>query len=1160
MLEGKRMAERQPPFKRLLVANRGEIAIRILRAATELGIRTVAMYSHEDRFSLYRFKADEAYKIGTPGQPIATYLDIPNIIESAKSWGIDAIHPGYGFLSESAVFAEECLKANIKFVGPAPKVLAAFGDKVISKRMALEAQIPTIPGTSEPVATLADARMEARRLGYPVTLKAVSGGGGKGIRMIRDEAELEEAFARAQSEATTSFGRADVYLEKTVVNPKHVEVQILGDEHGQLVHLFERDCSIQRRHQKVVEVAPALGISDSLRETLCHDALKLGRYVDYSGLGTVEFLVGEDGQHYFLEVNPRVQVEHTVTEMITGIDLVQASILVAAGESLSHPNIGIRGQESVKASGAAIQCRVTTEDPTRNFAPDTGEIIAFRPGSGFGIRLDEGQATAGGVVTPFYDSLLVKVIAWAPTLDQAAAKMHRSLSEFRIRGLRHNVPLLKNVVRHPEFLSSRMTTHFFETHRDVFQIQKPRDRATRILRYLAEVTVNNPHDLSREAKPADRDAPLPEFHPSFVSGTKEALRPTPKEIFDREGATGLKKWLMTQNRVQVTDTTMRDAHQSLFATRLRTRDILRVAPFYRDYGQQFFSLEVWGGATFDTALRFLKEDPWERLTAIREKIPNALLQMLLRGDNAVGYTNYPSWVIRDFIKQTVKSGLDLFRIFDCLNQPEKMAVAIEAVKHQGAIAEVCLCYTGNLASPQETKYDVGYYTKIAKEVAAMGADLICIKDMAGLLRPRAARILIDALRNAVDLPVHLHMHDTAGAGVATLIEAAKAGCHIVDGAISSMAGFTSQPSINALVAAMDGDPRAPDLNLSMLNELALYWEAVKGMYKAFDPGISSTSTDVYEHEIPGGQYSNLVEQARKVGVSAKEFHDLTKRYKEVNELFGNIVKVTPSSKVVGDMALLLQKHGLTGPEYLQKKPKIDYPDSVVGFFKGHLGVPYGGFPKEVRELVLGTNPPPPAPPEITENDSFASVHSELSAKLGREITSEEVLSYRLYPKVFLDYIRHQEAFGDVSHLTTPVFFYGLSQGQEIETDIEAGKTLVISLKGISAPNPKGVRTVFFDLNGFPREVEVRDESLAGPARREKADPMREGHVGAPMPGKVLNLGVRLGDSVATGDKLLVTESMKMEYVITAKLGGTISRVMVAQGDMVEGGDLLIEIT
>ena len=643
-----------------------------------------------------------------------------------------------------------------------------------------------------------------------------------------------------------------------------------------------------------------------------------------------------------------------------------------------------------------------------------------------------------------------------------------------------------------------LTTAFFDSFPEVFQVQKARDRATRILRYLAEATVNNPHDLPKASRPTDHDTPLPEIQASFARLGGDVAVPTAKNIFDGGGTQALQQWLRDQKTLQVTDTTMRDAHQSLFATRLRTRDILRVAPFYRESAHRFFSLEVWGGATFDTSLRFLKEDPWERLSAIREAIPNALLQMLLRGDNAVGYTNYPSWVIRDFIKQTVKSGLDLFRIFDCLNQPEKMAVAIDEVKKQGAIAEVCLCYTGNLASPKETKYNLSYYTNIARRVSEMGADIICIKDMAGLLRPRASRLLIQALRDTVDLPIHLHMHDTAGAGVATLMEAAAAGCHIVDGAISSMSGFTSQPSINALVAAMEGDTRCPELSLPMLNELGLYWESVRSLYQAFDPGIRATSTDVYEHEIPGGQYSNLVEQARKVGVSAKEFHGLTQRYKEVNELFGNIVKVTPSSKVVGDMALLLQKHGLTGPEFLAKKPKLDYPDSVIGFFKGHLGVPYGGFPTEVREAVLGPNPLPPEAPHIAEDDSFHSVKVELSRKLGSDVSDADVLSYRLYPKVFLDYVRHLDAFGDVSNLTTPVFFYGLTQGQEIETDIEPGKTLVISLKGISEPNAKGMRTVFFDLNGFPREVEVRDESLAGVAVRPKADSLSEGQVGAPM--------------------------------------------------------------
>lgn len=1149
-----------PPFKRLLVANRGEIAVRILRAATELGIRTVAIYSHEDRFSLYRFKADEAYKVGEAGKPIAAYLDARNIVDKAVEWEVDAIHPGYGFLSESAEFAELAKSRGIKFIGPSPKVLAAFGDKVSARNIAEKAKLKVIPGTKDPLASLEAARSEARRIGYPVTLKAVSGGGGKGIRMIMSEAELEQAFERARSEALTSFGKADLYLEKMIVDAKHIEVQIVGDEHGRIVHLFERDCSIQRRNQKIVEVAPAFGISEATRNEVYDYSLRIAAEVGYAGLGTVEFLVDRSGQAYFLEVNPRIQVEHTVTEMITGVDLVQTSILVAAGAGLDHPRIGIKDQASLVRRGAAIQCRVTTEDPANNFAPDTGEIIAYRPACGFGIRLDEGQATSGGVVTPYYDSLLVKVTAYAGDLEMAAEKMHRALSEFRIRGVRHNIPLLKNVVRHPEFLKSKMATTFFDAHPEVFQLQKIRDRATKMLRYISDVTVNNPHDLPSDQPKGEADAPDLAYSPELKPFEYDPDRPTAKDVFQRGGIKALTQWLEKQPALQLTDTTMRDAHQSLFATRLRTRDMLKVAPFYRQYGHRFFSLEVWGGATFDTCLRFLKEDPWERLAEVREAIPNALLQMLLRGDNAVGYTNYPAWVVRDFIKQTVKAGLDIFRVFDCLNQPDKMRIAVEEIKKSGAVAEVCVCYTGNVVSPAETKYTLAYYLNVAKELKAMGADILCIKDMAGLLRPKAAEVLIKALRETVDLPIHLHMHDTSGAGVATLLEAAKAGCHVVDGAISSMAGLTSQPSINALVAAMGGDARCPEVPLRVLDDLAFYWEGVRSMYQDFDPGIRATSTDVYEHEIPGGQYSNLFEQARKVGVSAKDFHELTKRYKEVNELFGNIVKVTPSSKVVGDMALLLQKHQLTGATYKAKKPKLDYPDSVVSFFKGHMGEPYGGFPSDVRAQVLGEGAPPPAPPVVAETDSFASVKTELEKKLARPARDDEVLSYRLYPKVFLDYIRHRDTFGDLTNLTTPVFFYGLRQGQEIETDLEPGKTLVISLAGISEPDKAGIRRVFYDLNGFPRDVEIKDSATAaGGPSRPKADPLSDRQVGAAMPGKVLAVMVKPGQDVKAGDTLLVTESMKMEYVITAKSSGKVQKVTAGAGDMVEGGDLLVEL-
>ena len=1157
---------KKPPFKKLLVANRGEIAIRILRAATELGIRTVAIYTHEDRFALYRFKADEAYKIGRPGEPIASYLDAQNITQKALAWGVDAIHPGYGFLSESAECAELCAACGITFIGPSPAILRAFGDKVSARSVATAAGLPVVPGSARALDSLQAARSEAAAIGYPLTLKAVSGGGGKGIRMLAGPEDLADAYERARSEALTSFGRADLYLEKKIVKPRHIEVQILGDQHGDIVHLYERDCSIQRRHQKVVEVAPALGISPETRETVCDYAIKAARHLNYVGLGTVEFLVEESGAIFFLEVNPRIQVEHTVTEMVTGIDLVQASILVASGHHLRDQPIGIGSQNDITVRGAAIQCRITTEDPSNNFAPDTGQIIAYRPAAGFGIRLDEGLGTAGGTITPHYDSLLVKVTAFAKTFEEAAAKMHRSLSEFRIRGLRHNIPLLKKVVSNPDFLRSRLSTAFFEEHPELFQFKKPRDRATKMLRYIAEATVNNPHGMPSKKPPGEVDAPT--FHGTdrlaqfrFVAPHPEAPAASAKAAFDAEGAASLQAWIKSQSRLLLTDTTMRDAHQSLFATRLRTRDIVKAADFYQEFGHSFFSLEVWGGATFDTCLRFLHEDPWVRLKEIRRRIPNVLLQMLLRGDNAVGYTNYPSWVVQDFIKKTADLGLDVFRIFDCLNQTSKMAVATEQVKQCGAIAEVCICYTGNMTSPEEQKYTLDYYLGVAKNIEAMGADILAIKDMAGLLRPQSAKVLITALRKAIDLPIHLHVHDTSGTGVATLLEANSAGCHVVDGAVSSMSGLTSQPSMNALIAVLEGQARCPAVPLPVLDELARYWESVRTMYQDFDPGIKATSTEVYRHEIPGGQFSNLYEQAKRVGVSSSDFHELTRRYGEVNKLLGNIIKVTPSSKVVGDFALLLQKEQLTGTVYLKERPQLDYPDSVVSFFKGHMGIPYGGFPEDVRSLVLGPNPPPPEAAPTAKLEGFDQVKETLEGHLDRSATAEEVLSYSLYPKVFLDFVKHRDQFGDLAGLTTPVFFYGLSQGVEIETDLEAGKTLIIALRGISEPDEQGRRTVFFNLNGFPRSIEVKDLSIkTAEGAKPKADLANPLQLGANMPGKILEILVEVGTQVKAGQPLIVTESMKMEYVLTAKESGTVDRIIGKAGEAIASGDLLVELS
>lgn len=1148
------------PFQRLLIANRGEIAIRIARAATELGIQTIGIYAYEDRFSLHRYKTDESYKLGTKGQPLSAYLDAELIVAKAKEWGIDAIHPGYGFLSENEKFCELCEKNGIKFIGPSKKVLSSFGDKTQARLVAKAVGLQPIPGIDKPLTSLAEAKEIAAKLGYPVTLKAVAGGGGKGIRMLTNDTQLADSFERAQSEAKTSFGQADLYLEKRILNPKHIEVQILGDQHGNIVHLFERDCSIQRRNQKVVEVAPALGISEKTRSLVHEQALTLARSVKYEGLGTVEFLLDKHENIYFLEVNPRIQVEHTITEMITGVDLVQASILVAAGFPLSHPWIGISSQKSVSFKGSSIQCRVTTEDPLNNFAPDTGQIIAYRPAGGFGIRFDEGHGTSGGVITPFYDSLLVKVTSWGLNLDVAAAKMHRSLSEFRIRGIKHNIPLLKNVIRHPDFLNHTCDTDFLNEQQKVYQYASPQDRATKLLRYLAEVSVNNPHGLATKIPDSQKMAPQLSVHnPSLDRFAFQKQQNTAKSAFDKNGMNGLLTWIKQQSpRLLLTDTTMRDAHQSLFATRMRTADILQAAPFYSKYAHQFFSLEVWGGATFDTCLRFLKEDPWERLSKVREAIPNVLLQMLLRGDNAVGYTSYPSWVIRDFIKEARERGLDIFRIFDCFNQPHKMQIALEAVKKYGGIAEISMCYTGDISDLSRSKYNLKYYIDLAKQLESMGADILCIKDMTGLLRPRAAKILISELKAHCSLPIHLHTHDTSGAQVATLLAATEAGCEIVDAAVSSMAGLTSQPSLNALIASLEGESSCPELPLAVVDVLAHYWAEVRTLYQPFDPGIVATSTDVYIHEIPGGQYSNFYEQAKKVGLTPDEFHELTLRYREVNQMMGDIIKVTPSSKVVGDMALLLQKLKITGPELLEKKTKIDYPDSMIGFMKGHLGIPLGGIPTDFRKLVLGDEHAEFESEPIDSHDSFEIVKKSLQSKLHREPSASEVLSSRLYPKVFSEYLQHSEKYGRVTDLSTSVFFYGLEQQEEIEIDLESGKTLYISLEGKSETTNQGKKTVFFKLNGYSRMIHLLDDAFQGKStKRRKAESHNENHIAATMPGKILDIKVKSLDSVQSGDVLLVIESMKIEYTVTAKQAGVIKEVLVSVGDMVEGEDLLL---
>ncbi|GAB7388939.1 pyruvate carboxylase [Bacillaceae bacterium] len=1141
-------------FQKVLVANRGEIAIRIFRACTELNIRTVAIYSEEDSISLHRYKADEAYLVGEGKGPIEAYLDIDGIIEVAKRHDVDAIHPGYGFLSENAEFARRCEEEGIVFIGPTPEHLDMFGDKVKARQMAMKAQIPVIPGTEEPVEHLEDVMHFAKEHGYPIIIKAASGGGGRGMRIVRDASELEEAFNRARSEAKSAFGNPQVYVEKFVENPKHIEVQVIADRYGNAVHLFERDCSVQRRHQKVVEVAPSLSLSEELREKICQAGLRLMKEANYVNAGTVEFLVTDDGKFYFIEVNPRIQVEHTITELITGIDIVQSQIRIAEGYALTDPEIAIPEQEKIEKRGYAIQCRVTTEDPANGFMPDTGRILAYRSASGFGIRLDAGNGFPGAVITPHYDSLLVKVSSWALTFEQAAAKMLRTLKEFRIRGVKTNIPFLENVVSHPDFLSGNYTTSFIDTTPELFVFPKRRDRGTKLLTYIANTIVNGYPGLpKKEKKPSFAKPRIPRipYNVPYREGTKQLL--------EQQGAEGVVDWIRRQKKVLVTDTTFRDAHQSLLATRVRTFDLVQIAEATGKLAPELFSLEMWGGATFDTTMRFLKENPWDRLAQLREKIPNVLFQMLFRGANAVGYTNYPDNVIKEFIRESADAGIDVFRIFDSLNWVEGMRLAIETVRETGKIAEAAICYTGDILDPNRPKYNLDYYIKLAKELEAAGAHILGIKDMAGLLKPYAAYELIRALKQEIGIPIHLHTHDTSGNGMAMLLKAVEAGVDIVDLAISSMSGQTSQPSLNAFVAALERHERATGLDLDNLQKLSDYWEDVRTYYSGFESGMKGSSADVYKHEMPGGQYSNLQQQAKSVGLGDR-WEEVKEMYARVNKMFGDIVKVTPSSKVVGDMALFMVQNNLDEETIYEKGETINFPDSVVQFFQGYLGQPYGGFPKRLQEIVLkGREAFTRRPGELLPPVDFAKVERELQEKIGREVTKQDLLAYIMYPQVFLEKEQHEAEYSDVSVLDTPTFFYGLRPGEEISVEIEQGKTLIVKLISIGPVQADGMRTVYFELNGQPREITVQDQSVQATVQRKpKVQPGNPKQIGATMPGKVLKIMVEEGDKVKKGEHLIVTEAMKMETTIQAPADGTIKKIYVQEGDAIEAKDLLIE--
>ncbi|KZE38269.1 pyruvate carboxylase [Bhargavaea cecembensis] len=1140
-------------IQKILVANRGEIAIRIFRACTELKIRTVAIYSAEDSGSFHRYKADEAYLVGKGKKPIDAYLDIEGIIAIAKDSGADAIHPGYGFLSENVEFARRCEEEGIIFIGPRSSHLDMFGDKVKAREQAVKADLPVIPGSGGPVSSLEEVQTFGEQNGYPIIIKAALGGGGRGMRVVRSADETAEAFERAKSEAKAAFGSSDVYVEKFLDKPKHIEVQILADTYGNVVHLYERDCSVQRRHQKVVEIAPSITISDELREEICGAAVRLMKNAGYINAGTVEFLVDGDN-FYFIEVNPRIQVEHTITEMVTGIDIVHSQIYIAEGKNLSDPETGIPAQESIPLFGFAIQSRVTTEDPLNNFMPDTGKLMVYRSGGGFGVRLDAGNGFQGAVITPHYDSLLVKVSTWGMTFKEAAAKMERNLQEFRIRGIKTNIPFLENVVKHPDFLSGRYNTAFIDETPDLFIFPTRKDRGTKLLTYIGNVTVNGFPGIGKEQKPV--------FHPARKPSVDLSAPPKQgtKQILEERGAEGLARWISEQDDVLLTDTTFRDAHQSLLATRVRTHDLLEIGDETARLMQDAFSLEMWGGATFDVSYRFLGESPWDRLIKLREKIPNVLFQMLFRGSNAVGYKNYPDNVIREFVRKSADAGIDVFRIFDSLNWIKQMEVAIDETRLSGKVAEAAICYAGDILDDSRAKYTVSYYKEMAKALEDAGAHILAIKDMAGLLKPEAAYRLVSELKDTVSLPIHLHTHDTSGNGIFMYARAIDAGVDIVDTALGSMAGLTSQPSASSLAYALSGRERNVRADIGSLEELSHYWEDVRKMYGRFESGMKSPHSEIYAHEMPGGQYSNLQQQAKGVGLGER-WDEVKEMYGRVNMLFGDVVKVTPSSKVVGDMALFMVQNNLDEESVIERGRSIDFPDSVIEFFRGEIGQPYGGFPEELQKVILkGREPLTVRPGELLEPFDFQGARDQLFEKLSRPVSAHDILAHALYPKVFDDFAAQSEKFGDVSVLDTPTFFYGLKLGEEVEVEIEKGKTLIVKLVSIGEVQPDGTRTLYFELNGQPREISIDDASAeTDHIQRKKAEKGNSKHIGATMPGTVLKVAIDRGSRVKRGEHLLITEAMKMETTVQAPFDGTVKEIHVSAGDSISTGDLLIEM-
>lgn len=1145
-------------IKKVLVANRGEIAIRIFRACVEIGLKTVGVYTYEDRYSLHRYKADECYQIGEENEPLKPYLDMDAIIRVALDNHVDAIHPGYGFLSENATFARKCKENGIIFVGPKVSVLKALGDKITAKEVAEANNVPVIQSSAKDLTDIKIALSEARRIGYPLMLKAASGGGGRGMRVIRNDADLKQSFPEAKRESLNAFGDDTVFLEKFVENPKHIEVQIVADTHGNMVHLYERDCSVQRRYQKVIEFAPSIGLSQDAKDRLYRYSIAICKAVDYNNIGTVEFLVDEDGSIYFIEVNPRIQVEHTVTEMITNIDLVKAQLFIAGGYKLSDKQIKIKDQEAVHVNGYALQCRITTEDPANDFKPDYGVVTTYRSASGFGIRLDAGSVYQGVHISPFFDSMLVKVSAMSRTLDGSCRKMRRALAEFRIRGVKTNMAFLDNILKHPTFREGKVTVNFIKNEPSLFEFVEPRNRANKLLAILGETIVNGNPDVKRIAPGHIFSKPqVPSFprDMKYPRGTKDLLT--------EKGPEGFAAWLKDEQKIHFTDTTMRDAHQSLLATRMRTIDMLKVAEGYAKNHPEIFSLEVWGGATFDVCLRFLQENPWERLALLRKAIPNILLQMLIRGSNGVGYTAYPDNLIAKFVEQSWETGVDVFRIFDSLNWMKSLAPCIDHVrKRTGGLAEGSLCYTGDILDGSKTKYNLNYYLSLARDLENAGAHILGVKDMAGLLKPYAAYELISALKSEISIPIHLHTHDTSSIQAATYLKAIEAGVDVVDVALGGMSGLTSQPNFNSLVEMMRFHPRENAINRDKLAEYSNYWETVRSYYYSFESGLKAGTGEVYQHEIPGGQYSNLKGQAIALGLEHK-FPEITDMYADVNDLFGDIVKVTPSSKVVGDMAQYLISNGLTTEDVLKKGETLSYPQSVISFFKGDLGQPVGGFPKKLQKIVLKGEKPytdrPNAHLEPVDFDKeFISFKRKFKKGMGRELEITDFLSYKLYPKVFTEAYNKHVQYGNVTNIPTKNFFYGMEVGEEIMVELDRGKHVLISLMLKGEPDEAGNVSMFFKVNGQLRNMLVKDNSVkVDKVENVKADSSDPKQIGAPLQGMLSGVLVKKGQLIKKNQPLFVIEAMKMETTVTATEEGEVEKIQLQGGSLVNTDDLVL---